>query len=126
MPLKDFARALRRNPTDTERKVWALLRGRRLSGFKFRRQQPLEGFIVDFFCPDRGLVVELDGGQHVGSARDRLRPRRLESRGYRVLRFWDNDVLKNPLAALEAISLELRGTSRAAVGRSDRLSELKP
>lgn len=109
-PLKKVARALRRTSTDAERKCWTLLRGRRLSGFKFRRQQPLEGFIVDFFCPARGLVVELDGGQHAGSAQDRLRTRRLESRGYRVLRFWDNEVLKNPLALIDSIARELRET----------------
>jgi very-short-patch-repair endonuclease len=127
MSLKNLARALRRTPTDAERKLWVLLRGRRLDGFKFRRQEPLEGFIVDFFCRERGLVVELDGGQHLESPRDQSRTRRLQSRGYRVLRFWDNDVLNNPLAALEAIARELRTVAIPAAARSpQQLSELNP
>ena len=88
------ARALRINATDAERHLWQHLRGRRLAGFKFRRQYPIAGHVADFACIEANLVVELDGGQHVErSAEDAARTRRIECNGYRVLRFWNDDVL---------------------------------
>ena len=90
------AKRLRRELTDAERKLWGLLRSRQLNGAKFRRQQPIGPFIVDFVCLDRRLVVEADGGQHSGSKRDQQRDAWLSSRGYRLLRFWNRDILGNP------------------------------
>src|SRR5262245_61976643 len=91
-----FARGLRRNLTDAERKLWYRLRDRRLDGWKFRRQAPIEGFIVDFLCIDSRLIVELDGGQHaVRVEADARRTAILEAAGFHVLRFWNDDVLGN-------------------------------
>jgi very-short-patch-repair endonuclease len=104
------ARKLRENQTDVEGKLWSRLRDRQLSGVKFRRQHPIGPFIVDFCCLERGLVVELDGSQHVQAlAADKRRTRFLESLGYRVLRFWDSDVLSNINGVLERISDALEG-----------------
>ncbi|CAA7616469.1 conserved hypothetical protein [Magnetospirillum sp. LM-5] len=92
------ARWLRANQTEAERHLWLRLRVLRSEGSHFRRQAPIGPFIVDFACHARRLVVELDGGQHaVPEHRDRDRDRTvwLESQGYRVLRFWNNDVLGN-------------------------------
>ena len=91
-----FARALRREETDAERKLWKALRGRQFDGLKFRRQQPIGPYIADFACHQLKLVIELDGGQHGSQTKkDDARTVRLESEGYRVLRFWNNDVLSN-------------------------------
>src|SRR4051794_17540630 len=88
-------RRLRGNQTDAERKLWFSLRDRRLSGFKFVRQEAIGPFIVDFICREKNLVVEVDGGQHSDSAEDKRRDGYLNHQGYRVLRFWNNDVLAN-------------------------------
>jgi very-short-patch-repair endonuclease len=97
------ARELRRNPTDAERHLWVRLRQKQLGGFRFRRQQPIGAYIVDFFCPEAALIIELDGGQHDGSDRDAARTKWLEERGYRVLRFWNNEALSNTDGVLLAI-----------------------
>ena len=90
------ARRLRRNQTDAERFLWFRLRDRRLCGWKFRRQFPIDRFIVDFCCADARLIVELDGGQHAVQAEaDAQRTRILEAMGYLVLRYWNNDVMGN-------------------------------
>ena len=103
---RDFAKHLRTNATDAERILWSLLRRRQFEGLRFRRQQPIGPYIVDFFCPSVKLIIELDGGQH-GADRarsyDEDRTRFLEQRGYRVLRFWNHDVLKNRDTVLDAI-----------------------
>ena len=102
---RTHARKLRRDITDAEKKLWARLRDRQLCGAKFRRQHPMGPFITDFCCVERGLVVELDGGQDAEqSAADQARTDFLESRGYRVLRFWNNDVLTNLEGVVEGIS----------------------
>jgi very-short-patch-repair endonuclease len=88
-------RKLRGQQTDAERKLWYELRDRRLSGFKFVRQEGIGPFIVDFVCRDRKLVIEVDGGQHSESVTDAGRDSYLAHEGYRVLRFWNNDVLSN-------------------------------
>ena len=94
--LKRFQKELRANQTDAERRLWFHLRGRRFQGWKFRRQHVLQGYIVDFVCPERKLVIELDGGQHANQeAYDNHRTRALETEGFQVMRFWNNDVLKN-------------------------------
>ena len=101
--LKPLARNLRRCSTEAERKMWNLLHARSLSGHKFRRQQPLGLYIVDFFCWGSGLVVELDGGQHANCETDGERTAFLESRGYRVLRFWNHEVLEHPEVVMMSI-----------------------
>jgi very-short-patch-repair endonuclease len=89
-----FERGLRRQSTDAEHRLWFHLRDRRLKGFKFRRQHRLGPYVVDFVCLDRGVVLELDGGQHLERASyDALRSQYLEGQGFRVLRFWNDEVL---------------------------------
>jgi very-short-patch-repair endonuclease len=98
------ARELRKASTDAERRLWSHLRRKQLAGFRFRRQQPIGAYIVDFFCPEASLVIEIDGGQHdVNQARDAVRTRWLEAQGYRVIRFWNNDVLANTEGVVVAI-----------------------
>ena len=97
------ARAMRGAPTEAELRLWRLLRDRRLSGFKFRRQVPLGTYIVDFFCVGAKLIVEADGSQHAESLRDKARDAYLESQGWKVLRFWNNEVLQNREGVLETI-----------------------
>ena len=98
------ARKLRNNPTDAEKVLWKHLRLRQVEGHKFRRQQPLGPYIVDFVCLDRKLIVEVDGGQHLEqSASDAKRTAWLEGRGFRLLRYWNDQVLKEPEAVTEAI-----------------------
>ena len=102
--LQQRARELRQEMTPTECILWKLLRDRRLAGFKFRRQRPLAGYIVDFYCAAATLVVELDGESHVGKeGRDARRQQTLERHGYKVLRFWDTDVYDNLEGVLEGI-----------------------
>ena len=99
------ARRLRRNQTDAERILWFRLRDRRFDGWKFRRQFPIDRFIVDFFCADAHLIIELDGGQHAAKAQhDKQRTRILEAMGYFVLRFWNNEVTQNIDGVLQVIS----------------------
>ncbi|MXY79836.1 MAG: endonuclease domain-containing protein [Chloroflexi bacterium] len=103
------ARQLRRDATDAEQRLWSVLRDRQLAGDKFRRQTPIGPYIADFLCMQRRLVIELDGGQHQQRAdSDRERTRFLESRGYRVLRFWNNDVFDDLESVVDAIRLELQ------------------
>ena len=99
-----IARRLRRDQTDAERVLWFRLRDRRLAGWKFRRQAPIDRYVVDFVCADARLIVELDGGQHTERAeQDAARTAILQSMGYLVLRFWDNDVLANTDGVVETI-----------------------
>ncbi|MFH1149256.1 MAG: endonuclease domain-containing protein [Actinomycetota bacterium] len=98
-----FARGLRENQTDAEMCLWQLLRARQVLGCKFRRQQPLGDFIVDFVCLEERLVIEVDGGQHVDNAYDERRSSWLHQEGFTVLRFWNDDVLLRTDAVLEAI-----------------------
>ena len=86
---------LRRQMSDAERKLWSVLRNRQLGGAKFRRQQPIGPFIADFVCQESRLIVEADGGQHSQSSTDGRRAAFLESKGYRLLRFWNNEILTN-------------------------------
>jgi very-short-patch-repair endonuclease len=81
--------------TDAERKLWSVLRNSQLAGAKFRRQQPIGPFIADFVCQEQRLIIEADGGQHAAVGADERRTVFLESKGYRVLRFWNNEVLNN-------------------------------
>ncbi|MFZ5657218.1 MAG: endonuclease domain-containing protein [Pseudomonadota bacterium] len=100
-----FARHLRRNSTDAERALWQRLRTRQLRGWKFRRQVPIGPYIVDFACLEARVIIELDGGHHAGQAeRDAARSAHLEQGGFRVLRFWNDQVLTSLGAVLEAIA----------------------
>ena len=101
------ARKLRNASTDAESKLWNRLRGRALGGHKFVRQSPIGPFVVDFVCRERRLVVEVDGGQHATSARDATRDKWLADRNYRVLRFWNNDVMGNIDGVLQSIAATL-------------------
>ena len=102
------SRDLRRSQTDAESLLWYRLKDRGLAGWKFRRQVPLERFFADFLCAQGKLVVEIDGGQHVGRAvYDAARSARFEEQGYRVLRFWNDEVLNQPERELEVILREL-------------------
>ena len=104
--LTPVARNLRRRSTDAENRLWYHLRGRRFEGTKFVRQFPIGGFAADFACRDAHIAIELDGGQHSPEA-DAPRSRVIDAFGYRVLRFWNNDVLENTQGVLEAIRQEL-------------------
>lgn len=104
------ARSLRTNATDAERRLWRALRRRQLEGHRFRRQHPIGPYIVDFVCLSAKLVVEVDGGQHAQTEeRDAARTAWLESRGYRVLRFWDNEVLSNIDGVVQMVRQSSRG-----------------
>lgn len=101
-----IARSLRANQTDAERRLWTLLRARQMNELKFRRQHPIGPYIVDFYCAEHRLVIELDGGQHAENRlKDEARTRWLNAQGYRVLRFWNHEVLTATSAVLEAITL---------------------
>jgi very-short-patch-repair endonuclease len=91
----DRARSLRRALTPAELTLWTRIRGRRLGGFKFARQEPIVRYYVDFVCRERRLIVELDGGQQADSTQDGHRDRALCALGYRVIRIWNNDVIEN-------------------------------
>lgn len=106
--LLDSARKLRHGMTDAENLLWYLLRRKQLGGFRFRRQHPYLGFILDFYCPEARLVVEIDGGQHADNITgDALRTDCLERRGLKVLRFWNNEVTDNIEGVLETIYFSL-------------------
>jgi len=95
------ARSLRRDATQAEAKLWRHLRARGVNGHKFVRQEPIGPFVVDFVCREHRLVIEVDGGQHATGTRDTARDAWLSAQGYRVLRFWNNDVLGNINGVLE-------------------------
>ena len=104
------AKQLRKNSTDAECQLWRVLRSRQLAGHKFRRQQPLGGFIVDFVCFEKRLVVEVDGGQHnepLQAANDSERSTWLEQQGFRVLRFWNHEILREIESVKETIARAL-------------------
>jgi len=104
-----FAKSMRHQPTNAEALIWAALRGARMHGFKFKRQQPIGAYIVDFVCFECGLVVEIDGGQHADDvSADQLRSKWLQSQGFRVLRFWNNEVIERKNDVLESIIRALR------------------
>lgn len=106
--MKQFARQLRSQQTDAERALWRHLRGRNIDACKFRRQEVIGEFIVDFVCLDRKLIVEVDGSQHMQqSVADQSRTAGLERRGYRIIRFWNHEILCEIEAVLERIAAEL-------------------
>jgi very-short-patch-repair endonuclease len=101
---KSRARAMRREPTEAERKLWYALRDRRLQSIKFRRQAPVGPYIVDFLCLARKLVVEADGSQHAENRRDVARDAWLGREGYKVLRFWNHEILTAQESVLATIA----------------------
>jgi len=105
---RDRARTLRRAMTEAERRLWQMLRSRQNQGWRFRRQVPIGGFIADFVCHEARLIVEIDGGQHDPSTEEEAsRTRFLEGEGYRVLWFWNNEVLDNPEGVRSVILADL-------------------
>ena len=103
--LQSRARVLRRQASEAEKVLWQQLRRRQLEGYKFRRQVVFEPYIVDFVCLEARLIIEADGGQHTDRvAYDALRTAKLESKGYRVLRFWNHQILVEIQNVLEEIS----------------------
>ena len=104
-----FARRLRVNQTDAETALWNRIRNRQVDGHKFARQVPIGGYICDFFCREKLLIIEVDGGQHNESASDVSRDRRLNEEGYKVIRFWNSDVLGNIEGVLLTIQSALSG-----------------
>ncbi len=104
--LTPVARKLRKNPTEAEQRLWSRLRGEQL-GVRFTRQYPIGNAVVDFACRSLHLAIELDGGQHADNDADAARTRMIEAMGYRVIRFWNNDVLANTDGVLTAITREV-------------------
>ncbi|MGC1192745.1 endonuclease domain-containing protein [Candidatus Binatus sp.] len=113
------SRALRRDSTEAEKRLWSILRNRNLNGWKFRRQAPFDSFIVDFCCIEARLIVELDGAQHADEKKryDDLRTRRLEALGFRVLRFWNREVLQETEGVIQEIARML--SAERSVRRHD-------
>ena len=108
MALTHFARDLRKNQTDTEQILWLQLRNRRFLNYKFRRQFPIESYIVDFICLELKLVIELDGSQHNNQIdKDIERILFLNQRGFKLVRFWNNDLYNNLEGTLEYIRLAI-------------------
>ena len=116
-----FARQLRQDQTDVERLLWKYLRNRRLNGVKFRRQHPIGAYIVDFVSLEKQLIIELDGGQHnseEGKKKDKERIFWLEKNGYRVMRFWNNEVITDLDNVLQVIHNAL--TPHPALSQRER------
>lgn len=103
-----FAKKLRQNQTDAENLIWLHLRNRRFQDLKFRRQHPMGPYIVDFICLEKQLIIELDGGQHAKiNFYEQTRTHYFQKQGFKILRFWNNDVLMYLPAIIEKIMLEL-------------------
>jgi very-short-patch-repair endonuclease len=109
---------MRSQPTPAEHRLWQILRAKRLAGYKFKRQLPIDCYIVDFACPQQRLIVEADGGQHNGSTRDETRDAYLQAQGFRVLRFWNNDIFENEEGVLTSILDALQAPLPARLRRA--------
>jgi very-short-patch-repair endonuclease len=104
-------RWLRKNATDAERKLWSILRNRRIAGLKFFRQYSIGSYVLDFYCPERRLAIEVDGGQHAdiyGQQHDTHRDSHLRELNISVIRFWNNDVLQNIEGVRQRITEEAK------------------
>ncbi|MFE0019307.1 endonuclease domain-containing protein [Mesorhizobium sp. NPDC059054] len=106
---RGFARSMRADATKAENILWQALRNRQLDGLKFKRQVPLDGYILDFVCFEARLIVEVDGSQHADSQRDIVRDRHFEKQGFGVRRFWNDEVEKNTDAVCLAILQAAKG-----------------
>jgi very-short-patch-repair endonuclease len=107
--LRTRAKAMRSEPTDAELRLWQILRGKRLSGYKFKRQVPIDRYIADFVCFSHRLIIEADGSQHVDSDHDHKRDSYLQSQGFQVMRFTNYDILTNDEGVGEMILAVLEG-----------------
>ena len=101
--LRAHAKRMRAEPTPAEHRLWQILRAKRLTGLKFKRQVAVDRYIVDFACLRERLIIEADGGQHAGNAGDAVRDAYLTAQGFRVLRFWNNDIFNNEEGVLTSI-----------------------
>jgi len=101
--LRDHAKAMRSEPTEPEHRLWQILRAKRLSGYKFKRQVPIDRYIADFVCLRQRLIIEADGSQHAGKIGDHKRDAFLSEQGFRVLRFWNNEIFQNEEGVLTSI-----------------------
>lgn len=108
---------MRGEPTEAEDRLWQILRAKRLSGYKFKRQLPIDHYIADFACLRQRLIVEADGSQHGESASDARRDAYLGSQGFRILRFWNNEIFENEEAVCDAILAALTAPLPAAAAR---------
>jgi very-short-patch-repair endonuclease len=106
--LRDRAKAMRSAPTEAEDRLWQILRAKRLSAYKFKRQLIIDDYIVDFACLQQRLIVEADGGQHAENAYDMRRDAYLRAQGFHVLRFWNNEIFENEEGVLICILDALR------------------
>ncbi len=124
--MKQKARLLRKQLTDTERLLWRYLRNRQLGSYKFRRQEIIGTYIVDFLCMETRLIIEADGGQHTeNAAYDDLRTKYLESEGYRILRFWNHEVFNNIDDVLEQIYFHLKAPHPGPLPMGEGITTLK-
>ncbi|MGJ5175218.1 endonuclease domain-containing protein [Bradyrhizobium oligotrophicum] len=105
--IRGFAKTMRSQPTESEAVMWRLLRDRRFERYKFRRQSPVEQYIVDFVCFEKRLIIEIDGSQHADNTADAERDSILRTAGFRIVRYWNNDVLYNSSAVQEDILTKL-------------------
>ena len=101
--LRKRAKAMRSDATPAEHRLWQILRAKRFDGYKFKRQLPIDHYIADFVCIGQKLIIEADGGQHSENAHDACRDAYLQSQGFRILRFWNNDILRDEDAVMETI-----------------------
>ena len=114
---RQFAKAMRAAPTDAERKLWSLVRAGRIEGLKFKRQVPLDGYVLDFVCFETRMILEADGGQHFQSDRDAKHDAHFAKIGFVTLRFWNTDILTNPDGVVAAIRAATAGTPRRPASR---------
>jgi very-short-patch-repair endonuclease len=117
-PRRAFAREMRSDATKAENILWQALRNRQLDGLKFKRQVPLEGYILDLVCFEARLIVEVDGGQHSESEKDAVRDRHFEMKGLRTLRFWNDEVVQN----IDGVFLTILAEVRTGDGQANPLS----
>ena len=101
--LVNIAKILRRSQTDAEKLLWKHLKAKQMEGLKFRRQQPIGNYVIDFICLEQSLAIEVDGGQHADNKKDEERDVWLKAEGFKVLRFWNNEVFTNMKGVLEVI-----------------------
>ncbi|MFL6768863.1 MAG: endonuclease domain-containing protein [Sphingomicrobium sp.] len=101
--MRSRAKSMRSEPTEAEHRLWQIIRAHRFNGFKFKRQVPIDQYIVDFLCPAQRLIIELDGSQHVESGSDLRRDTYLRAQGFHIIRIWNNELFTNEEGAAVAI-----------------------